>query len=405
MTHEPSIGARVLDRYRLLSVLGRGGAGTVYAACDERLDRTVAVKRLRPQARVPRAAERMAREARALAQLRHRHLVTLLDYGVDAEGAPVMVMEHIEGRPLDQLAAHHAWTPSEVVAVLDQVLDALSICHAQGFVHRDLKPGNVLLDTACDRLSVKVIDFGIVALAADAGATALTLTGQIFGSLRYMAPEQWRQHDVGGVTDLYAVGLIGYILLTGTHFITTRAPSEILRAHLMAPRPRPSHSRSGDPVPPGLLAVLERATHPDPDARWPDAAAMQAALAPWVRPVARPAVAPPAPPPPTPAPISLDEMQSAATLVGPEWAMAQTLVDDRLAETQTGSLHDRLMNEAQRAVPTPLPLPLQSTPIAAEPTPETTAEVVETERRLPWWTWLLVAAGLGGLFGLVATRF
>jgi serine/threonine-protein kinase len=310
-------------------------------------------------------------------------------------------MEHIEGRPLDAAAAQHPWTPGEVATTLHQILDALSLCHAQGFVHRDLKPANVLLETAGERLSVRVIDFGIVALAADPDATALTITGEIFGSLRYMAPEQWRQQDVGPVTDLYAVGLIGYVLLTGAHFITARAPTEILRAHLSAPRPTPQVSRGGDPIPPGLLAVLDRATQPDPAARFQSAAGMQAALQAWAGPRPRPDVPRPEAPPAPPPPVSLVDMESAATQVGPEWAMAQTLVDTRPeAVRSSGTLRSRLMSEVVRTPPpggAARSAPALPTPIPPPPPPSGATGP-------PWWLWLLAAALLGGLIGLAATR-
>ncbi|MCA9545461.1 MAG: serine/threonine protein kinase, partial [Myxococcales bacterium] len=197
-------GALLLGRYRLAYELGRGGAGIVYGAQDMTLGREVAVKVLQGRPRVPQAAARMAREAQALADVQHPHLVRLLDYG-DEGGTPCLVMELVDGIDLRGLCAHHPCTVAETVVILDQTLAALQACHARGYVHRDLKPGNVLVQRGDAPLSVKIIDFGIVQIAGDAGATALTVQGQIFGSLRYMAPEQWSQVGVGPRTDLYAV--------------------------------------------------------------------------------------------------------------------------------------------------------------------------------------------------------
>ncbi len=433
MHPDPQPAARVLERYRLVHELGRGGAGIVYAATDERLGRTVAVKLLRGRPQVPQAAARMAREAQALADVQHRHLVTLLDYGVEG-GAPCLVMSCVDGVDLKRLSRRQPLTVPETVAVLDQTLDALSACHARGYVHRDLKPGNVLVERSDGPLSVKLIDFGIVQLAGDAGATALTVAGEIFGSLRYMAPEQFAQVAVGPPTDLYAVGLIGYWLLAGgRHFIPPGPPHAIYLRHLdLAARPTPSHSAAGDAVPPGLLAVLARACAPRPTERFPDAAAMRAALAPWVSDRV------PTPPgvfhalddaPTAPVPRGAHELQAAlveaaallSSEAGPaahgvttQTLLAATVVDDRpsqdarpLGQQLSAALQARTpVGEVARVAhrpPATGPDPAATVPTGApaaptDPTPPATGSGV------PWWLLLLAAAGFGALAGLIFTR-
>ncbi|MCA9573614.1 MAG: serine/threonine protein kinase, partial [Myxococcales bacterium] len=183
----------------------------------------VAVKVLGAQGRsVGNARARLQREARTLAALVHPNLVTLLDYDVLPDGSPAMVMEFVDGVNLQSLLSAHAFTPEEILRVLDQTLAALVACHERGVIHRDLKPGNLLVDASS--MAVKVIDFGIVQLLGDEGATALTVNGEVFGSPRFMAPEQWQQGLVDARTDLYALGLIGYCMVLGQHFIRQRNP-------------------------------------------------------------------------------------------------------------------------------------------------------------------------------------
>ncbi|MCB9538140.1 MAG: serine/threonine protein kinase [Myxococcales bacterium] len=278
MASPPDIGDVVLERYRLTRVIGRGGVGTVFAADDERLGRTVAVKVLGARGRSVRNADaRLQREARTLAALVHPNLVTLLDYDVLPDGSPAMVMEFVDGVNLQSLLSAHAFTPEEILRVLDQTLAALVACHERGVIHRDLKPGNLLVDASS--MAVKVIDFGIVQLLGDEGATALTVNGEVFGSPRFMAPEQWQQGLVDARTDLYALGLIGYCMVLGQHFIRQRNPVAVFEHHLRGPRPPLTATGAGCPVPPALAAALARAASPRPEDRFESAQQMRDALA------------------------------------------------------------------------------------------------------------------------------
>lgn len=282
---DPMIGSYLLGKYEVTGVLGRGGMGVVYDAIDLRLGRHVAIKVLGAAHRQRGdLGERFHLEARTIASLMHPHLVTLLDYDVLEDGTPAMVMERVDGVSLRRLMSTHSFTPAEAMLVLYQTLLALSVCHARGVIHRDLKPENLLVSKGGPQgLSVKVIDFGLTKLLADQGASSLTLNGQVFGSPRFMAPEQWLQKPVDGRTDLYALGLMGYCMLRGDHFITAHNPFEICRAHLTQPRPPLRTTAGGQRISPELDALLRRAADPDPARRFDSAEHMLASLEPMVR--------------------------------------------------------------------------------------------------------------------------
>jgi serine/threonine-protein kinase len=277
---DPRTGEILLSKYKVLGVLGRGGMGVVYEAEDMRLGRHVAIKVLGARMRGRNQAdERFLLEARAIAALMHPHLVTLLDYDVLDDGQPAMVMERVHGVSLKALMASRSFTPTEVMIVLHQTLQALQACHERGIVHRDLKPENLLVSPQGPQgMTVKVIDFGLTKLLADHGAASLTVNGQVFGSPRFMAPEQWLRKDVDGRTDIYALGLIGYCLLRGEHFITAQNPFEICRAHLSQARPALTTTSSGQRIPGELEQIVRRAADPNPNQRFGSASEMIQAL-------------------------------------------------------------------------------------------------------------------------------
>ncbi len=281
--HRFQTGALILDRYRVQGVLGAGGVGVVYDTVDDRLGRPVAVKVLRRSAQDHRtAAKRTVREARALGSLSHPHLVTLLDFDYLDDGCPVLVMERVGGESAQALLRREgSLSVAAVIDILRQSLDALDELHAAGIIHRDLKPGNILIEQPeANSYRVKLIDFGIVQLVADEAATALTLSGEVFGSPRYMSPEQWTQKPVDARTDLYALGMIGHVMLAGEHFIQVRNPVQVFEAHLSPHRPRLTVTRTGEVVPPALADALHRAMLPDPAQRFESALDMRRALEP-----------------------------------------------------------------------------------------------------------------------------
>jgi eukaryotic-like serine/threonine-protein kinase len=202
----------VLGRYRLAKRLGSGAFGTVWSARDERLDRDVAVKLL-PRERVNHA--RFEREARAAARLQHPAIVTLYEAAVDDEGA-YLVSELVRGKTLDALLDQGKLSDQEILAVGISLCDALSHAHGQGVIHRDVKPSNVLVPTRItgsgDR--AKLTDFGVAHVV---GGDTLTRTGDVIGTLAYMAPEQADGREAGPEADLYALALVLYEALSGVN--------------------------------------------------------------------------------------------------------------------------------------------------------------------------------------------
>jgi serine/threonine protein kinase len=203
---------RILDgRYQLGSLLGVGGMARVYLASDRVLERQVAVKVLSlPYAQDPLFVERFRREARSAARLSHPNIVAVFDSGSDA-GLHYLVMEYVAGQSLAQLLADRGrLAPRRAAELAIEVCRALAAAHAQGLVHRDVKPGNVLV-TEDGR--VKVTDFGIVKAAA---ATTLTGTGTVLGTAAYLSPEQAQGGPVDARSDLYSLGCVLYELLCGS---------------------------------------------------------------------------------------------------------------------------------------------------------------------------------------------
>jgi tRNA A-37 threonylcarbamoyl transferase component Bud32 len=265
---------RVLaDRYALLDRLGAGGAGVVWRAHDDLLDRTVAVKLLhRDLARDPATTERFRAEAAAAAKLTHPHAVVVYDIGQDDDG-DYLVMELVEGATLGQLLDDGPLSPGVVAALGDQVGRALGAAHARGLVHRDVKPANILVT----REGVaKVADFGIARALGDA-TSRLTVTGHVMGTARYLAPEQLRDEAIDARADVYALGLVLHQALTGRAPFGDGTAVEVAARRLVGDLPAPSELRDG--VPPELDDVVCRAVRLDPDERYADGAELAAACA------------------------------------------------------------------------------------------------------------------------------
>jgi serine/threonine protein kinase len=258
------------DSFEIEGELGRGGMGVVYRARQTALDRTVAVKVLRPgELQFGAALQRFRDEARSLARLRHRHIVAIHDVGETLEGLLWFAMDLVEGHSLaDEIHANGPLTPSRAVRVLAQVTSAIAHAHAQGIVHRDLKPQNVLIDDAGDAY---VVDFG---LARDAAAGSHTLSGELLGTPAYMSPEQalGESTRIGEATDIWALGALLYECLTGRGPFAGKALHETIRAiiHEDPPAPRTLDAR----VPRELEAVCLKAMRKRPEQRYPAALAL-----------------------------------------------------------------------------------------------------------------------------------
>jgi eukaryotic-like serine/threonine-protein kinase len=258
-------------RYRDPQHLARGGMGDVYRATDAQLGRTVAIKVLADRyADDESVRERFKREALAAARLSGSpNTVTIFDVG-ESDGHPYIVMELLEGGTLeDRLKAGGAQDPADVIRWLDQAAGALDSAHAAGIVHRDVKPGNLLLN---DRGEVSVADFGV---ASAVGLDSMTMTGTVLGTAGYLAPEQAKGERATAASDRYALGVVAYELLTGERPFASDSPTAEASAHVHAPIPYPSEHAD---VPPELDPVLRRALAKDPDERYPSSADFVAAL-------------------------------------------------------------------------------------------------------------------------------
>jgi eukaryotic-like serine/threonine-protein kinase len=264
-------------RYELDGVVGRGGMAEVYRARDIRLDRIVAIKTLRADlARDQIFQARFRREAQSAASLNHPNIVAVYDTGEDmATGVPVpyIVMEFVDGRTVrDLLQDGHRLLPERSMEIIDGVLRALDYSHQAGIVHRDIKPGNVMVTRNGD---IKVMDFGIARAMSDAQAT-MTQTAQVIGTAQYLSPEQARGERVDSRSDLYSTGCLLYELLCGRPPFTGDSPVAIAYQHV---RENPIPPSRVDPdVPAWADAIVLKAMAKNPADRYQTAADMRADL-------------------------------------------------------------------------------------------------------------------------------
>jgi eukaryotic-like serine/threonine-protein kinase len=261
-------------RYELDGIVGRGGMAEVYRARDIRLDRIVAVKTLREDlARDQTFQARFRREAQSAASLNHPSIVAVYDTGEDNTGGshiPYIVMEYVDGRTLrDLLREDRRLLPERALEITDGVLRALDYSHRNGIVHRDIKPGNVMLTRGGQ---VKVMDFGIARAVSDAQAT-MTQTAQVIGTAQYLSPEQARGERVDARSDLYSTGCLLYELLTGRPPFLGDSPVAIAYQHV---RENPVPPSRVDPeVPQWADTIVLRAMAKDPRDRYQSAGDMR----------------------------------------------------------------------------------------------------------------------------------
>ncbi|MBM4195456.1 MAG: serine/threonine protein kinase, partial [Gemmatimonadetes bacterium] len=240
--------------YQVERELGEGGAATVYLARDLKHQRNVAIKVFKPELAETLGAERFTREIRTAANLHHPHILTVLDSGI-ADGLLYYVMPFAEGESLRARITREGGLPiADVIRVLREVADALAAAHAAGVVHRDIKPDNVLL---AGRHAL-VADFGVAkAVSESTGRNSITTVGVALGTPAYMAPEQAAADPhVDHRADVYALGVMGYEMLTGEPPFVRRTPQEVLAAHVTEPAPLVSARRAS--VPPAIDALIAK---------------------------------------------------------------------------------------------------------------------------------------------------
>ena len=263
---DANLGRRLIDQYVLVDKIGEGGMGAVYLADQPTVGRRAVVKLLHPTlSRDPQVAARFNLEARAAAALNHPHIVTVYNYGALPDGVLYLAMEHLDGRDLERAIEESGrLSPVRAVHVARQICEALAEAHARGVVHRDLKPSNVMLVTrGRDDEFVKVLDFGI----AKVRGVALTSSGMVFGTAEYMSPEQLRGRALDGRSDLYALGVVLFEMLTGRLPFACETPEAFMAAHLETLPPAVGEVAPDVELPPGLEALTARLLAKDPAAR------------------------------------------------------------------------------------------------------------------------------------------
>jgi len=261
---ESNLGGTQLGKYEIQAEVGRGGMGVVYKGYDPSLDRLVAVKVLAPHLVWEKEfVERFVREARSAARLKHANIVTIHDVGQTA-GWYYFVMEFLEGSTLTEAIQERGpLAPDEALSLLRPIADALDYAHRQGLVHRDVKPGNVVVDPTGH---VTLTDFGIARATRE---TRLTATGTIVGTPEYMSPEQAKGLQVNASSDLYSLAIVAYEMLSGR--VPFEAESALALLHKIVYDPLPSICQVNADLPAGVEAVMKKALAKEPDDRYKEA--------------------------------------------------------------------------------------------------------------------------------------
>jgi tRNA A-37 threonylcarbamoyl transferase component Bud32 len=272
------IGRTLNNRYLVGRKIGEGGFGAVFEGKQVATGREVALKVLHPHnVSDATVVARFRREAEACSKLRNAHTVTLYDFDETPDGILYLAMELVRGRSLQQIQKSEGpLAPLRVLNILHQIAEALGEAHEQGLVHRDMKPENVMLESRDGEDFVKVLDFGIAKIISGDAAKntpALTAFGQTVGTLEFMSPEQLRGHTLDGRSDLYAIGMMSYEMLTGElPFADAKAPTDIIHFHLHKPAPAPSRLNPALKIPTAVDEVVLKMVAKPAEERHADAA-------------------------------------------------------------------------------------------------------------------------------------
>lgn len=256
----------VIGNYQILEEIGEGATGLVYRALDTMLQRTVAIKRLRPElAGNPNIVNRFRAEAVTLARLNHQHVATLYNFVREGDGY-LMVMEYVEGETLERIILDHGAMPcDQALPLFCQALSGVEHAHQMEIVHRDLKPGNMMLTAGGQ---IKVMDFGIARVL---GTSRLTRAGRLVGTIEYMSPEQVRGKEAGPRSDVYSLGIVFYEMLTGDVPFKSESEYDLMRAQVEAEPPPPRQLKAE--LPQQIEDAILRALSKDPDKRFSTAGA------------------------------------------------------------------------------------------------------------------------------------
>lgn len=276
----PLTGTLVAGRYEVLDPIGEGGMGIVYRVRHVGLDRHFAMKVLLPKlASEPRTAARFVQEAKATAAIKHPGVVAINDFGDLDDGTPYLVMELLSGETLAQRLKRGALPHAEAVSLTTMIASALSASHAAGVVHRDLKPDNVFLvgdgHGGPPESGIRLVDFGAAKVAS---GSKLTRPGMVFGTPHYMSPEQAAGQPVDGRSDVYALGVVLFEMLTGRVPFEADSFMGVLTLQMFSAPPAPSALVPPGTIPKGLEAVTLRALAKEPADRYPTMDAFAEAL-------------------------------------------------------------------------------------------------------------------------------
>ena len=266
-----NIGQIIKDRYKILELLGEGGMAFVYKAEDMQLKRTVAIKTLKPNyVQQETFVERFKREAQTVANLNHPNIVQIFDWGIEDE--PFFVMEYIEGNTLTSIIARKKTISiGDILFIGAQVSDGLQAAHSRGLVHRDIKPGNIMITPGG---KVKVTDFGIVSIQNE--DSDITKTGSILGTANYISPEQAQGKPVSVESDLYSLGTVMYELIAGRPPFEAETPIATATKHLTE-KPKKLNLYRKD-IPRGLENAVLKLLHKYPKDRYKNAEDLRAVL-------------------------------------------------------------------------------------------------------------------------------
>lgn len=284
--YDPRVSAisagRRIGSYILVERLGRGGMGVVWRARDPDLEREVAIKMMTSgeehTAVEEELAQRFLLEARAAARIQSRHVVQVMQLGRTEQGEVFIVMELLKGRSLHAVLREGAIPPPRALRIARQLARGMAAAHALGVVHRDLKPANVMLAELDGEETAKILDFGVAKLTKD-GGRGLTQNGAMIGTVPYMAPEQVLGEPVDGRTDVYALGVVLFRMLTGEHLYDSDVLSDLLRHQVSTRAPRIRDRAPDVAVSARVEGIVARCLEKDPSARFQSMEELEAALA------------------------------------------------------------------------------------------------------------------------------